>query len=56
MPAGGKREGSGRKPIADKSTLIALRIDDSILTKIKGNRSEFIRIAIEEKLNAVRFD
>lgn len=51
---GGRREGSGRKPIGATAltNLIGLRVDDNMLEFLKSlmsKRNEFIRKAIQEK-------
>ena len=50
MPQGGKRPGAGRKPMFEKSSSVTLKIADSVLAAITGNRNVFIRNAIAEKI------
>ena len=51
MAQGGKREGAGRKPMFEKSSSVTLKIKDSTLAQIHGNRNQFIRDAVDEKLS-----
>lgn len=50
---GGKREGAGRKGLGEghKRYTVILNIED--VDKIDGNRNEFIRRAIAEKLSQI---
>jgi hypothetical protein len=50
MNRGGKRNGAGRKPLFKKSSSVTLKIEDSDIERIPGNKNQFIRDAIKEKL------
>jgi hypothetical protein len=50
VPKGGKRKNAGRKKIADKAIDVTVIFPVQVLEKIRGNRSRFIREAVEEKL------
>lgn len=48
---GGKREGSGRKPSFENSIMVPpFKIDRGTYAIIPGNKAQFIRDAIQEKL------
>jgi hypothetical protein len=51
---GGKREGAGRKGLGEghKRYTVILNIED--VARIEGNRNEFIRQAVEEKLSRMK--
>lgn len=48
---GGQRPNSGRPMRFGDACTVSFKIDAAMLEKIPGNRSEFIRQAIIEKIN-----
>lgn len=50
MEHGGKREGSGRKPLFDKIKIIGIRLPELWIKIIPGNKSEWIRDSVKERL------
>jgi hypothetical protein len=51
MAAGGKREGAGRRPLFEKTTLAQIRIASDVWEQIPEPKAEWIRKAIDEKID-----
>ena len=48
---GGKREGAGRKPGFEKTSVVPVRMPDRIIALIPEPRSRWIRELVERELN-----
>lgn len=51
---GGKREGAGRKGLGEGYKRYTVVLNIEAVERIEGNRNEFIREAIEEKLSKLK--
>ena len=50
---GGAREGAGRKKNPEVLKMYSLKLSSSKMAKIKGNKSKFVREAIDAKLEQI---